>query len=168
MKLLLTIDLPQQADWLLPKPWAAALLAALQQTLALEYPTPGTEPEQDQLPAWLRGCEVSLLLTDNPAIHRLNSSFRGVDRPTDVLSFPQYQAGEAVQPHSSLGDIVISLPKMAAQAAEFGHSQKRELCFLFVHGLLHLLGYDHELSAAEERRQFARQDEVLAALGVNR
>ena len=72
MKLLLTIDLPQQADWLLPKPWAAALLAALQQTLALEYPTPGTEPERDQLPAWLRGCEVSLLLTDNPAIHRLN------------------------------------------------------------------------------------------------
>lgn len=91
-----------------------------------------------------------------------------MDRPTDVLSFPQYQAGEAPQPHSSLGDIVISLPKMAEQAAAFDHSQKRELCFLFVHGLLHLLGYDHELSDAEERRQFARQDEVLAALGIYR
>ena len=122
----------------------------------------GVEPNQ------LCGCEVSLLLTDNPTIHRLNSSFRGVDRPTDVLSFPQYQAGEAPQPHSSLGDIVISLPKMAEQAAAFDHSQKRELCFLFVHGLLHLLGYDHELSDAEERRQFARQDEVLAALGIYR
>lgn len=85
-----------------------------------------------------------------------------------MLSFPQYQAGEAPQPHSSLGDIVISLPKMAEQAAAFDHSQKRELCFLFVHGLLHLLGYDHELSDAEERRQFARQDEVLAALGIYR
>jgi len=146
----------------LPKPWAAALLAVLQKTLALEYPALGVEPNQ------LCGCEVSLLLTDNPTIHRLNSSFRGVDRPTDVLSFPQYQAGEAPQPHSSLGDIVISLPKMAEQAAAFDHSQKRELCFLFVHGLLHLLGYDHELSDAEERRQFARQDEVLAALGIYR
>ena len=162
MKLLLTIDLPQQADWQLPKPWAAALLAVLQKTLALEYPALGVEPNQ------LCGCEVSLLLTDNPTIHRLNSSFRGVDRPTDVLSFPQYQAGEAPQPHSSLGDIVISLPKMAEQAAAFDHSQKRELCFLFVHGLLHLLGYDHELSDAEERRQFARQDEVLAALVIYR
>ncbi len=143
MKLLLTIDLPQQADWQLPKPWAAALLAVLQKTLALEYPALGVEPNQ------LCGCEVSLLLTA-------------------VLSFPQYQAGEAPQPHSSLGDIVISLPKMAEQAAAFDHSQKRELCFLFVHGLLHLLGYDHELSDAEERRQFARQDEVLAALGIYR
>ena len=146
----------------MPKPWAAALLAVLQKTLALEYPALGVEPNQ------LCGCEVSLLLTDNPTIHRLNSSFRGGDRPTDVLSFPQYQAGEAPQPHSSLGDIVISLPKMAEQAAAFDHSQKRELCFLFVHGLLHLLGYDHELSDAEERRQFARQDEVLAALGIYR
>ena len=101
MKLLLTIDLPQQADWQLPKPWAAALLAVLQKTLALEYPALEVEPNQ------LCGCEVSLLLTDNPTIHRLNSSFRGVDRPTDVLSFPQYQAGEAPQPHSSLGALVI-------------------------------------------------------------
>lgn len=69
---------------------------------------------------------------------------------------------------SSLGDVVISLPKMAAQAAEFGHSQRRELCFLFVHGLLHLLGYDHELSPAAEQRQFARQEEILTALGIGR
>lgn len=164
MKLLLTIDLPKQADWRLPKPWAAALLAVLRQTLALEY----AAPEQAGLASALRSGEVSLLLTDNQTIHRLNSSFRGVDRPTDVLSFPQYQAGERPQPHSSLGDIVISLPKMAEQAAAYGHSQKRELGFLFVHGLLHLLGYDHELSSAEERRQFARQDEVLADLGIVR
>lgn len=160
MKLLLSVELEAQPDWRLPADWAAALLAALRQTLALEY---GGLAAQ-----YLAGGEVSLTLTDNAQIWRLNREFRGVDRPTDVLSFPQYQAGERPLPHSSLGDIVISLPQMAAQAAAYGHAQRRELVFLFVHGLLHLLGYDHEISAAEERRQFARQDEVLAALGITR
>ena len=162
MKLLLSVELPGQTGWQLPADWAAALLAALRQTLALEYPAgrPGSEN--------YGSCEVSLTLTDNAQIWQLNQQFRQVDRPTDVLSFPQYQAGESLLPHSSLWDIVISLPKMAEQAAAYGHAQKRELIFLFVHGLLHLLGYDHEISADEERRQFARQDEVLAALKISR
>lgn len=159
MKLILSVDLE---GWRLPSDWAAALLAAMHQTLALEYPA-GAPGHADYA-----GCEVSLTLTDNAQIWQLNRQFREVDRPTDVLSFPQYQAGERPLPHSSLGDIVISLPKMAEQAAAYGHGQKRELIFLFVHGLLHLLGYDHEISAAEERRQFARQDEVLQALNILR
>lgn len=162
MKLLLSMELPEQADWRLPADWAAALLAALRQTLALEYPAGRVGGDN------YGGCEVSLLLTDNAQIWRLNQQFRRVDRPTDVLSFPQYQAGERLLPNSSLGDIVISLPKMAEQAAAYGHGQKRELLFLFVHGLLHLLGYDHEISAEEERRQFARQNEVLTALNILR
>lgn len=157
MKLLLTLDLPSHSDWRLPADWAGELLRALRQTILLEKAIPS-----------LPGCEVSLILTDDEQIWRLNWHFRGVDRPTDVLSFPQYQPGEVILPHSSLGDIVISLPRMAAQAAAYGHSQKRELLFLFVHGLLHLLGYDHEISTEEEKRQFARQEQVLAALGVNR
>ncbi len=157
MKLLLTIELPGQPDWRLPADWAGELLRGLGQTILLEKPA--------GRPA---GCEVSLTLTDDEQIWRLNRQFRSVDRPTDVLSFPQYQPGEKILPHTSLGDIVISLPRLAAQAAAYGHSQKRELLFLFVHGLLHLLGYDHEISAEEEKRQFARQEQVLALLGVNR
>lgn len=151
MKLLLT----NETGFRLPKAWAAALLAVLGEAARGEGGVPAD-------------CELSLTLVDNAEIHRLNREFRQVDRPTDVLSFPQYGAGEPIMPASSLGDVVISLPKMAEQAAAFGHSQRRELCFLFVHGLLHLLGYDHELSPAEERRHFGRQEEILAKLGINR
>lgn len=157
MKIIISNDLPAR----LPKDWAAALLAAAAETQRLEN-IDGLRPA-GALP---NGLEVSLTLTDNRAIHRLNREYRGVDRPTDVLSFPQFAAAEEIPPQSSLGDIVISMPKMAAQAREYAHSQKREFCFLFVHGLLHLLGYDHELSPAAEERQFARQREVLAHIGV--
>lgn len=147
----------------LPKLWMADVLMAAGSTLMREdadgLRTPGTLPFD---------LEVSLTLTDNAEIHAINREYRGVDRPTDVLSFPQFEADEPIPAGSSLGDIVISLPKMAAQAQEFGHSQRREFCFLFVHGLLHLLGYDHELSAQDEERQFARQNEVLEALGIDR
>ncbi len=112
--------------------------------------------------------EVALTLCNRDEIRALNREFRGKDSATDVLSFPMYEAGERILPHSSLGDIVICLPVMRAQAAEYGHSAERELCFLFVHGLLHLLGYDHELGAAEEALQFARQDQVLRMIGVER
>ena len=111
---------------------------------------------------------ISLILTDDENIHSLNRRFRNVDRPTDVLSFPLYEATEPIMPGSSLGDLVISADTMARQAAEYGHSPKRELCFLFVHGLLHLLGYDHEISPEEEKAQFSRQEEVLQKLGITR
>lgn len=160
MKLILS----NETKTLLPKSWAAALLAAGAETLSTENLGRGLRPA-GSIPA---GLEVSLTLTDNPGIHRLNREYRGVDRPTDVLSFPQFWAEEPIPAGATLGDIVISMPQMAAQAREFGHSQKREICFLFVHGLLHLLGYDHELSAQAEEQQFARQREVLAALGITR
>ena len=147
----------------LPVSWVAAMTAAARQTLAAERLD--GHKQQGALPHSL---EISLTFVDNAAIHRLNREFRGVDRPTDVLSFPQYQPGEPMMPHSSLGDIVISLPKMAEQAEEFGHSQLREVCFLFVHGLLHVLGYDHEISEQEEKLHFGRQEQILADIGVNR
>lgn len=152
-----------KAAWRLPAAWVAALTAAARRTLAAER-LDGCK-QSGLLPNSL---EISLTLVDNAAIHRLNRDFRGVDRPTDVLSFPQYQQGEDVMPHSSLGDIVISLPRMAEQAADFGHSQQREFCFLFVHGLLHLLGYDHEISAEEEKLHFSRQEQILTEIGVGR
>ena len=101
-------------------------------------------------------------------IAEINEKYRGVARPTDVLSFPMFEADEPLCSGSSLGDLIISADTMKRQAAEYGHSEKRELCFLFVHGLLHLLGYDHEISEAEEKMQFARQDEVLDLLGITR
>lgn len=159
MKLILN----NETKWRLPVAWVSALAAAARHTLAAER-LDGAK-QSGLLPNTL---EISVTLVDNAAIHELNREFRGVDRPTDVLSFPQYQPGEAVMPYSSLGDIVISLPRMAEQSEEFGHSQQREFCFLFVHGLLHLLGYDHEVSAEEEKLHFGRQERILAEIGVSR
>lgn len=148
----------------LPRAWVSAILAAAGAVISLENAGGGIRPA-GSLPC---GLEVSLTVTDNAGIHALNREYRKVDRPTDVLSFPQFAADEPITAGSTLGDIVISLPKMAEQAREFGHSQQREFCFLFVHGLLHLLGYDHEISLAAEERQFARQREVLALIGITR
>ncbi|SFS82046.1 rRNA maturation RNase YbeY [Marininema halotolerans] len=115
--------------------------------------------------------EVFLLITDVEEIHRLNKEFRGVDRGTDVLSFPQWEPGEKRQAESDmpmpLGDIVISLPHAKEQAKEYGHSLERELAFLAVHGFLHLLGYDHG-TEEEESRMFTRQEEILKPLGLTR
>ncbi len=113
--------------------------------------------------------EISVTLTDNESIHILNREHRNVDRPTDVLSFPMYEAedideiydqDEADEP-CVLGDIVLSLEKARAQAEEYGHSFEREVAFLCVHSVLHLLGYDHELGEEEEKDMFARQEKVL-------
>lgn len=162
MKIILSNNLETTCPRL-PKLWMADALLAAGSTLMREdadgLRAPGTLPFD---------LEVSLTLTNNAEIHAINREYRGVDRPTDVLSFPQFEADEPIPAGSSLGDIVISLPKMAAQAQDYGHSQRREFCFLFVHGLLHLLGYDHELSPQDEERQFARQNEVLEALGIDR
>jgi probable rRNA maturation factor len=112
--------------------------------------------------------EISLILVDDVEIQKLNLHFRDQDKPTDVLSFPIYESDEPILPDSLLGDLVVSVETMKNQADRYGHSQCRELCFLFVHGLLHLLGYDHEISPAEEKLQFARQDEVLEKCGITR
>lgn len=117
--------------------------------------------------------EVSVALVDNDYIRELNKTYRGKDAPTDVLSFPMLEPGEVDDVPSEgeveqlLGDIVISLEKAEEQAKSYGHSFEREVAFLVVHGVLHLLGYDHEI---EEERKIMRQkeEEALKALGLTR
>ncbi|AQR77371.1 rRNA maturation RNase YbeY [Paenibacillus larvae] len=130
--------------------------------------------------------EVTLTFVNNDMIHELNRQYRGIDRPTDVLSFAMQEMGEdeliisygeldedgieavledkIVEP---LGDIIISIPKTIEQAEEYGHSFERELGFLFVHGFLHLVGYDHQ-TEDEEKKMFAKQELILSQAGLLR
>lgn len=112
--------------------------------------------------------DITISVVDDAAIHAMNREYRGVDRPTDVLSFPAAE-GEAfpVIPDAFLGDIAISLPRAEAQAEEYGHSLLRELSFLAVHGTLHLLGYDH-MTDEDRARMFARQNEILEKMRITR
>lgn len=117
--------------------------------------------------------EVSILLVDDPAIQELNCEYRGIDRPTDVLSFAMEEETEDSPPFISfeedniLGDIVISLETARRQAEEYNHSLERELGFLTVHGVLHLLGYDH-CTKEEETKMRAKEEAVLGVLGLTR
>lgn len=108
------------------------------------------------------GAELSVALVGDDEMRRLNRDYRQIDRPTDVLAFPMDAAG----PEPMLGDVVISLDTAARQAAERGHSTAHEVRLLLVHGFLHLLGYDHERSAAEARRMFRVQRSLVAALAA--
>ena len=115
--------------------------------------------------------EVSVTLTDDAHIHALNREYRGIDRPTDVLSFalteseePEIVGGED---HEVLGDLVISLERAQAQAEEYGHTELRELSFLTVHGMLHLLGYDH-MEEEERLEMEEEQRRVMEELGIAR
>ncbi|PTX64868.1 putative rRNA maturation factor [Melghirimyces profundicolus] len=115
--------------------------------------------------------EVSVTFVEDDEIRKLNRDYRQVDRPTDVLSFPQWEPGEKWQVEQGafvpLGDIVISLPQARRQAEEYGHSLEREVGFLAVHGFLHLLGYDHG-NEEEEREMFSRQETILSRVGLKR
>ena len=124
--------------------------------------------------------EVGITFTTNEGIRQINAQQRGKDAVTDVLSFPMFER-EELKAHTFsfedcdpqngailLGDIVISVERAMAQAQEYGHSLRRELCFLAVHSILHLLGYDHEISQDEEKYMFARQREVLEMLHITR
>ena len=115
--------------------------------------------------------EVSVTLTDNDYIHQLNRQYRGIDRPTDVLSFalneseePEVTGGMDV---NILGDLVISVERAEEQAEDYGHSVRREMAFLTVHGMLHLLGYDH-MEEDERREMEAEQRFVMEKLGIPR
>ena len=116
--------------------------------------------------------EVSITFTDNENIHKLNAKYRGVDRPTDVLSFPLFDyEGTSEEPPvdemmNMLGDIVISLERAAEQAEEVGNTFEREVAFLAIHSTLHLLGYDHERSAEDEEIQCQRQREIIESLSI--
>lgn len=126
--------------------------------------------------------EISLTLTDNDGIHQVNKEFRDIDRPTDVLSFPLVdyeEAGEfdfleemdeCFNPETGelmLGDIMISLDKVAEQAEEYGHSHTREYAFLIAHSMLHLMGYDH-MEEDEAKIMEAKQTAILEALNITR
>lgn len=112
-------------------------------------------------------CEVSVTLVDNEEIHVLNREYRDVDRPTDVLSFPIFDEDD-MGGKTVLGDIVLSLERAGEQAEEFGHSFEREVAFLTVHSMLHLLGYDHEEGKAQESEMFTRQEAILCKMGLAR
>ncbi len=109
----------------------------------------------------------SLVVVSNAAIRKLNKQWRGKDYATDVLSFPLELEIPPPGAPWEIGEIVISAEKAQEQAEEYGHSFKRELAFLFVHGFLHVLGFDHE-TPAEEKEMFGRQKEVLKAAGITR
>ena len=110
--------------------------------------------------------EVELTLCGDDEIHGVNKEFRGIDRPTDVLSFPMMEFSMP-EVYVSLGNIILSVETARRQAEEYGHSLKRELCFLCAHSALHLLGYDHETEDEREEME-AKQREILDALGIKR
>lgn len=116
--------------------------------------------------------QVSVTLVDNEAIREINNEHRGIDKATDVLSFPLGDEDSFdTDPETGailLGDIVISLERAKEQAEEYGHSYRREVAFLITHSLFHLLGYDHVDSEEDERLMFGKQDKVLEKLGITR
>lgn len=116
-------------------------------------------------------CEVSVTFTDDAGIRELNKNFRNIDSATDVLSFPLFDFEGSEEPavdelENMLGDIVISLERAEAQAEEYGHSFEREVAFLTVHSMLHLLGYDHVNSEEEELDMRRRQTAIMEMLGL--
>lgn len=127
--------------------------------------------------------EISVLVTDNPSIQEINRENRGIDAPTDVLSFPmlefespadfskvEEEGFDVCNPDTGellLGDIVLSVDKICSQAEEYGHSRKRELAFLVAHSMLHLMGYDH-MEEEERAVMEQRQEAVLQNLGITR
>ena len=123
-------------------------------------------------------CEVDVLITNDEAIHQVNLDMRGVDRSTDVLSFPEFDLTPGQLPEAEdadpgtglvpLGDMVISWEHVTAQAKEYGHSNRRELAYLVVHSVLHLLGYDHLDEGPQKRQMRAREEAILAELGITR
>lgn len=125
-------------------------------------------------------CEVDVLLTSDEGIRQINLDMREVDRPTDVLSFPMFEFTPGQPPTAEdaeldpatgllpLGDMVISMERVKAQAQAFGHAQRRELCYLVVHSVLHLLGYDHMDDGPMKARMREREEAILGELGITR
>lgn len=123
-------------------------------------------------------CEVNVLITDDPGIRAVNREMRDVDKSTDVLSFPMFDLAPGDKPSADwadpatglvpLGDMMISWPHVTAQAKEYGHSNRRELGYLTVHSVLHLLGYDHLDEGPMKAQMRAREEAILAQLGLER
>lgn len=124
-------------------------------------------------------CEVDVLLTDDEGIHQINLEQREVDRPTDVLSFPMFEFTPGEPPTDDaeadpetglvpLGDMVISLERARSQGEEYGHGTEREVAYLAVHSVLHLLGYDHMDEGPMKAQMRAREEAILNSLGISR
>lgn len=123
-------------------------------------------------------CEVNILVTNDAGIHQVNLDMRGVDAPTDVLSFPMFELEPGDKPTRSdadpatglvpLGDMCLSLERAEVQAKEYGHSTRRELAYLAVHSVLHLLGYDHLDEGPMKARMRAREEAIMDHLGLPR
>lgn len=143
------------------------------ETLLNHVITAALDAEQVDVP-----CEVNVLVTDDAAIHEINLDMRNVDRPTDVLSFPMFELAPGEQPGEEdadpdtglvpLGDMVLSLERATAQAEEFGHSVEREVSYLAVHSVLHLLGYDHMDEGEMKAQMRGREEAILGTLGITR
>ena len=110
----------------------------------------------------------SVIFVSDEEIQKINREYRGIDKVTDVISFAFLDNESVYDPIKILGDIYICIPKMMEQAKSYGHSEKRELSFLAVHGLLHLLGYDHTKSLEDEKIMFQKQDDILNIANINR
>ena len=123
-------------------------------------------------------CEIDVLVTSDDGIHEINRELRQVDRPTDVLSFPEFELtpGQLPGPEDAdpgtglipLGDMVLSMERVAAQAREYGHSKRRELSYLVTHSVLHLLGYDHLDEGPMKAQMRAREEAIMALLSLER
>lgn len=124
--------------------------------------------EQEELPEEL---VIGLTFCDDEAIRKLNKEYRGIDLATDVLSFPLYERDDEIEilegEPAPFGDIVLSVPRAEAQADEYGHSLEREVCYLIVHGLMHLAGYDH-IEAQDKAEMRAEEEALLTKIGVRR
>ncbi len=119
-------------------------------------------------------CEINVFVTNDSSIQAINKATRNLDKPTDVLSFPMFQLEAGAPPEDwspyldpgtgmcPLGDMAISVERAAAQAKEFGHSLRREVGYLTIHSMLHLLGYDH-LDEGPQKRQMRQREEMIAA-----
>ena len=125
-------------------------------------------------------CEINVLLTDDASIRAINKAYRNIDKATDVLSFPMFELTPGKLPESwdeykdpetgrvPLGDVAISLERAKQQAQEFGHSTRREVGYLTIHSILHLLGYDHVDEGPMKRQMRAREEAILNGLGIRR
>ena len=115
----------------------------------------------------IKDVEFNIIITDNEYIHELNKTYRGIDRETDVISFALEDDKTFNPKRRVLGDIYISIDKVYSQALEYNHSKLRELTFLSVHGMLHLLGYDH-MEKSDEEEMFSLQEKILEEAGITR
>ena len=117
----------------------------------------------------LHKVSFNVIIVDNEYIHKINKEYRDIDRETDVITFALEDENTVILPGDErvLGDIYISIDKVKSQAKEYGHSERRELLFLAIHGFYHLLGYDHS-TEKEEKEMFEKQEKVLSEYGVTR